>query len=152
MKAKRMKEKDSKKKKDRKNNNHRKAIIILVIILLLIAILGTAGFFIYKNLDNNENEEIGLLDNRKVFGMELKNISIEEEDGVYVFKAQVENTLKEKFEKQPVQIIFRDEKSQKIIKYQYMIEDLEKGETQNIEIKTSEPLNEFYTFEIKKVV
>ena len=150
MKAKRMKEKVKKNKKEGKKFG-KKLIIVLIIILLLI-VVGISGYFIYKNLDNNENEEIGLLDNRKVFGMELKNISIEEQDGVYVFKAQVENTLKEKFEKQPVQIIFRDEKSQKIIKYQYMIEDLEKGETQNIEIKTSEPLNEFYTFEIKKVV
>ena len=150
MKAKRMKEKVKKNKKEGKKFG-KKLIIVLIIILLLI-VVGISGYFIYNNFDNKNNEEQGLLSDKDVFGMKLKNISIEEEDGVYVFRAQVENTLKKKFEKQPVQIIFRDEKNQKIIKYQYTILDLEKGETQNIEIKTSEPLNEFYTFEIKKVV
>ena len=142
MKAKRMKEKEKK---------HSKKIIMLVIILLLLAIIGTAGYFIYNNLNNGKVED-PLLEDKDALGMKLKNITIEEQEGIYIFKAQVENTLQEKFEKQSVQIIFRDETNQKVVKYQYVIEDLEKGETQDIEIQTSEPLNEFYTFEIKKVV
>ena len=142
MKVKRMKEKEKK---------HSKKVIMLVIVLLLLAIIGTAGYFIYNSL-NNSKAENPLLEDKDALGMKLKNITIEEREGIYVFKAQVENTLKEKFEKQSVQIIFRDETDKKAVKYQYVIEDLERGEMQDIEIQTSEPLNEFYTFEIKRVV
>lgn len=135
-------------KKEKKGS---KKIIMVIMIIILLLIIGAVIFLMNKNF-NKPEEKTDLLENKEVFGMELKNITIEKQGEVYVFKAQIENTLNEKFEKQPVQIIFSDEKNQKVLKYQYVILDLEKGETQNIEIKTSEPLNEFYTFEIKKVV
>ena len=104
-------------------------------------------FFIYKNSNKVEDP---LLGEKDVFGMELKNIRIEKQNGIYIFTAQLKNTLNEKFESKPVQIIFRDEKNQKIIKYKYTINDLEKGEIQDIKIKTSEPIDEFYTFYIEE--
>lgn len=136
-------------KKEKKGS--KKIIMTIIVVIILLLIIGAVIFFMNKNF-NKPEEKTDLLENKEVFGMELKNITIEKQGEVYVFKAQIENTLNEKFEKQPVQIIFSDEKNQKVLKYQYVILDLEKGETQNIEIKTSEPLNEFYTFEIKKVV
>lgn len=154
MKAKRMKQKESKSqsKNNRKANKNiePKKIVkikkVIVAFLLLIFIICIGFFFIYNN---SNNEEDPLLSEKDVFGMELKNISIEEQNGVYVFKAQLKNTLNEKFESKPVQIIFRDEKNQKVIKYQYTINNLEKGQTQDIQIKTSEPINEFYTFDVE---
>lgn len=136
-------------KKEKKGS--KKIIMTIIVVIILLLIIGAVIFFMHKNF-NKPEEKTDLLEDKEVFGMELKNITIEKQGEVYVFKAQIENTLNEKFEKQPVQIIFSDEKNQKVLKYQYVILDLEKGETQNIEIKTSEPLNEFYTFEIKKVV
>ena len=136
-------------KKEKKGS--KKIIMTIIVVIILLLIIGAVIFLMNKNF-NKPEEKTDLLENKEVFGMELKNITIEKQGEVYVFKAQIENTLNEKFEKQPVQIIFSDEKNQKVLKYQYVILDLEKGETQNIEIKTSEPLNEFYTFEIKKVV
>lgn len=144
MKARRMKEK--------KNKFNSKKILKILFILLLIIVISIAGYYIYQNIISNTQEKNLLLEDKDVFGMLLKNIEIEEKNGLYNFKAQVENTLKEKFEKQAVQIIFRDERDQKVVKYQYIIEDLEQGETQDIEIITSEPLNEFYTFEVKKII
>lgn len=146
MKARRMKE------KEKKNKFNSKKILKILFILLLIIVISIAGYYIYQNIISNTQEKNLLLEDKDVFGMLLKNIEIEEKNGLYNFKAQVENTLKEKFEKQAVQIIFRDERDQKVVKYQYIIEDLEQGETQDIEIITSEPLNEFYTFEVKKII
>ena len=146
MKARRMKE------KEKKNKFNSKKILKILFILLLIIVISIAGYYIYQNIISNTQEKNLLLEDKDVFGMLLKNIEIEEKNGLYNFQAQVENTLKEKFEKQAVQIIFRDERDQKVVKYQYIIEDLEQGETQDIEIITSEPLNEFYTFEVKKII
>lgn len=144
MKAKRMK------KKEKKNKIKFGKILKIVVILLLFTIIGVSGYFIFQNYNNSKEENL-LLADKDVFGMKLRNIKIEQEGEIYIFRAEVKNTLNEKFEKQPVQIVFKDEGSQKILKYQYVILNLEKGETQEIEIKTSEPLDEFYTFEIKKV-
>ena len=140
------------KEKEKKNKFNSKKILKILFILLLIIVISIAGYYIYQNIISNTQEKNLLLEDKDVFGMLLKNIEIEEKNGLYNFKAQVENTLKEKFEKQAVQIIFRDERDQKVVKYQYIIEDLEQGETQDIEIITSEPLNEFYTFEVKKII
>lgn len=145
MKAKRMKQKVSKSKIKNKRNIKINKVILLFIVL--VAIVGAVVFFIYKNSNKVEDP---LLGEKDVFGMELKNISIEKQNGIYIFTAQLKNTLNEKFESKPVQIIFRDEKNQKIIKYKYTINDLEKGETQDIKIKTSEPIDEFYTFYIEE--
>lgn len=145
MKAKRMKQKVSKSKIKNKRNIKINKVILLFIVL--VAIVGAVVFFIYKN--SNKVEDL-LLGEKDVFGMELKNISIEKQNGIYIFTAQLKNTLNEKFESKPVQIIFRDEKNQKIIKYKYTINDLEKGEIQDIKIKTSEPIDEFYTFYIEE--
>ena len=138
------------KKKEKKNNIKFGKILKIVVILLLFTIIGVSGYFIFQNYNNSKEENL-LLADKDVFGMKLRNIKIEQEGEIYIFRAEVKNTLNEKFEKQPVQIVFKDEGSQKILKYQYVILNLEKGETQEIEIKTSEPLDEFYTFEIKKV-
>lgn len=145
MKAKRMKQKVSKSKIKNKRNIKINKVILLFIVL--VAIVGAVVFLIYKNSNKVEDP---LLGEKDVFGMELKNISIEKQNGIYIFTAQLKNTLNEKFESKPVQIIFRDEKNQKIIKYKYTINDLEKGETQDIKIKTSEPIDEFYTFYIEE--
>lgn len=145
MKAKRMKQKVSKSKIKNKRNIKINKVILLFIVL--VAIVGAVVFFIYKNSNKVEDP---LLGEKDVFGMELKNISIEKQNGIFIFTAQLKNTLNEKFESKPVQIIFRDEKNQKIIKYKYTINDLEKGETQDIKIKTSEPIDEFYTFYIEE--
>ncbi len=145
MKAKRMKQKVSKSKIKNKRNIKINKVILLFIVL--VAIVGAVVFFIYKNSNKVEDP---LLGEKDIFGMELKNISIEKQNGIYIFTAQLKNTLNEKFESKPVQIIFRDEKNQKIIKYKYTINDLEKGETQDIKIKTSEPIDEFYTFYIEE--
>lgn len=145
MKAKRMKQKVSKSKIKNKRNIKINKVILLFIVL--VAIVGAVVFFIYKNSNKVEDP---LLGEKDVFGMELKNIRIEKQNGIYIFTAQLKNTLNEKFESKPVQIIFRDEKNQKIIKYKYTINDLEKGETQDIKIKTSEPIDEFYTFYIEE--
>lgn len=145
MKAKRMKQKVSKSKIKNKRNIKINKVILLFIVL--VAIVGAVVFFIYKNSNKVEDP---LLGEKDVFGMELKNISIEKQNGIYIFTAQLKNTLNEKFESKPVQIIFRDEKNQKIIKYKYTINDLEKGEIQDIKIKTSEPIDEFYTFYIEE--
>lgn len=145
MKAKRMKQKVSKSKIKNKRNIKINKVILLFIVL--VAIIGAVVFFIYKNSNKVEDP---LLGEKDVFGMELKNISIEKQNGIYIFTAQLKNTLNEKFESKPVQIIFRDEKNQKIIKYKYTINDLEKGEIQDIKIKTSEPIDEFYTFYIEE--
>lgn len=151
MKAKRMKQKESKSKIRNKNNRevnkNNKAKKVVLALLVFIIILGIVFLIVYNN--SRKKEEDTLLSEKDVFGMELKNISIEEQNGVYVFKAQLKNTLNEKFESKPVQIIFRDEKNQKVIKYQYTINNLEKGQTQDIQIKTSEPINEFYTFDVE---
>lgn len=166
MKAKRMKQKEHK-AKNKKNfgkrninyNNTRRAnstykinklkIFKVILALLVIAIIIIGAFVIYNNL--NEKSTDPLLGDKDVFGMKLTNISIEYQNGVYILNALLKNTLKEKFESKPVQIVFRDEANQKIVKYQYTIKDLEKGETQDIQIKTSEPINEFYTFDVKGV-
>ena len=145
MKAKRMKQKVSKSKIKNKRNIKINKVILLFIVL--VAIVGAVVFFIYKNSNKVEDP---LLGEKDIFGMELKNISIEKQNGIYIFTAQLKNTLNEKFESKPVQIIFRDEKNQKIIKYKYTINDLEKGEIQDIKIKTSEPIDEFYTFYIEE--
>ena len=145
MKAKRMKQKVSKSKIKNKRNIKINKVILLFIVL--VAIVGAVVFLIYKNSNKVEDP---LLGEKDVFGMELKNISIEKQNGIYIFTAQLKNTLNEKFESKPVQIIFRDEKKKKIIKYKYTINDLEKGETQDIKIKTSEPIDEFYTFYIEE--
>lgn len=145
MKAKRMKQKVSKSKIKNKRNIKINKVILFFIVL--VAIVGAVVFFIYKNSNKVEDP---LLGEKDVFGMELKNISIEKQNGIYIFTAQLKNTLNEKFESKPVQIIFRDEKNQKIIKYKYTINDLEKGEIQDIKIKTSEPIDEFYTFYIEE--
>ncbi len=145
MKAKRMKQKVSKSKIKNKRNIKINKVILLFIVL--VAIVGAVVFFIYKNSNKVEDP---LLGEKDVFGMELKNIRIEKQNGIYIFTAQLKNTLNEKFESKPVQIIFRDEKNQKIIKYKYTINDLEKGEIQDIKIKTSEPIDEFYTFYIEE--
>ena len=145
MKAKRMKQKVSKSKIKNKRNIKINKVILLFIVL--VAIVGAVVFFIYKNSNKVEDP---LLGEKDVFGMELKNIRIEKQNGIYIFTAQLKNTLNEKIESKPVQIIFRDEKNQKIIKYKYTINDLEKGETQDIKIKTSEPIDEFYTFYIEE--
>lgn len=145
MKAKRMKQKVSKSKIKNKRNIKINKVILFFIVL--VAIVGAVVFFMYKS---SNKEEDPLLGEKDVFGMELKNISIEKQNGIYIFTAQLKNTLNEKFESKPVQIIFRDEKNQKIIKYKYTINDLEKGEIQDIKIKTSEPIDEFYTFYIEE--
>lgn len=145
-KPRRMKEDDTK-KTDRSKAKRRilKVFAIIIIIVILIAIPG----FIMMNFENNHNENPDtLLDDKEVLGMVIKDIKIEDMDGLKVFKAIVENTSNKKFEQKEVQIVFRDEKSQKINKYPYVILDLEKGETQEIIIKTSEPLDEFYNFDI----
>lgn len=151
MKAKRMKQKGSKSKIRNKNNRevnkNNKAKKVVLALLVFIIILGIVFLIVYNN--SRKKEEDTLLSEKDVFGMELKNISIEEQNGVYIFKAQLKNTLNEKFESRPVQIIFRDEKNQKVIKYQYTINDLEKGQTQDIQIKTAEPINDFYTFYVE---
>lgn len=158
MKAKRMKQKENKSKINRKVNrnigtdrtiktkNTIKSKKIVLFFLVLIIIIGIIGFLVYNNFNKEESDP--LLGDKYVFGMELTNISIENQSGVYVFKAQLKNTLKEKFESKPVQIVFRDESNQGIIKYQYTIDNLEKGQIQDIQIKTSKPLNEFYTFDV----
>ena len=107
--------------------------ISFMIILSLIAIY----FLVTNFLNKKEETEAGIL---------------EEKDGVYTWKAILTNTSGEKFNNKRVQLIFKSEEGNKIYKYPYKITDLEKGETQEIEIKTSEPLDEFAEFDIKGVV
>ena len=122
--------------------------ILFIIILCLIAI-----YFLVTNFFNKQEEtETGILEEKEVLGMELKDIKIEENGGVYTWKAILTNTSGEKFNNKRVQLIFKSEEGNKIYKYPYKITDLEKGETQEIEIKTSEPLDKFVEFDIKGVV
>ena len=122
--------------------------ILFIIILCLIAI-----YFLVTNFFNKQEEtETGILEEKEVLGMELKDIKIEENGGVYTWKAILINTSGEKFNNKRVQLIFKSEEGNKIYKYPYKITDLEKGETQEIEIKTSEPLDKFVEFDIKGVV
>ena len=121
---------------------------LFIIILCLIAI-----YFLVTNFFNKQEEtETGILEEKEVLGMELKDIKIEENGGVYTWKAILINTSGEKFNNKRVQLIFKSEEGNKIYKYPYKITDLEKGETQEIEIKTSEPLDKFVEFDIKGVV
>ena len=122
--------------------------ISFMIILSLIAIY----FLVTNFLNKKEETEAGILEEKEVLGMELKDIKIEEKDGVYKWKAILTNTSGEKFNNKRVQLIFKSEEGNKIYKYPYKITDLEKGETQEIEIKTSEPLDEFAEFDIKGIV
>lgn len=122
--------------------------ISFIIILGLIAIY----FLITNFLNKQEETETGILEEKEVLGMELKDIKIEENGGVYTWKAILTNTSGEKFNNKRVQLIFKSEEGNKVYKYPYKITDLEKGETQEIEIKTSEPLDKFVEFDIKGVV
>ncbi len=122
--------------------------ISFIIILGLIAIY----FLVTNFLNKQEETETGILEEKEVLGMELKDIKIEENGGVYTWKAFLTNTSGEKFNNKRVQLIFKSEEGNKVYKYPYKITDLEKGETQEIEIKTSEPLDKFVEFDIKGVV
>ena len=122
--------------------------ISFIIILGLIAIY----FLVTNFLNKQEETETGILEEKEVLGMELKDIKIEENGGVYTWKAILTNTSGEKFNNKRVQLIFKSEEGNKVYKYPYKITDLEKGEIQEIEIKTSEPLDKFVEFDIKGVV
>lgn len=154
-KAKRMLKPEKKRKRHEKQGEKKtykklaKSIFIsFMIILGLIAI-----YFLVTNFFNKQEEtETGILEEKEVLGMELKDIKIEENGGVYTWKAILTNTSGEKFNNKRVQLIFKSEEGNKVYKYPYKITDLEKGETQEIEIKTSEPLDKFVEFDIKGVV
>lgn len=149
MKAKRFKK--TRRAKKRKSSKYIKTVLSIMCILLIIIIVFSLLIKHRRNENSNENKfgDLGLLKEKVVFDMKIKDVSIEQKEGIYTFKAKVINTSNKDFQKEKVYIIFKSEEEKQIIKYPYVILDLKKNQTQDIEINTSEDLTKYDTFDVK---
>lgn len=127
-----------------------KRIIIVSVIVIILSILVFSLYWYYRN-KNIDDVDVSkeFLEDKEVSDMKIEDVYIEEDEGIYTFKAKVVNVSNKKIENEKVQIIFKNETEKKIYKYPYVILNIEKKQSQEIEIKTSENLKEFNTFDIK---
>ena len=127
-----------------------KRIIIVSVIVIILSILVFSLYWYYRN-KNIDDVDVSkeFLEDKEVSDMKIEDVYIEEDEGIYTFKAKLVNVSNKKIENEKVQIIFKNETEKKIYKYPYVILNIEKKQSQEIEIKTSENLKEFNTFDIK---
>lgn len=150
MKAKRMKKQNKNEKKVRKS------ITLLIIIIVIIA-LGT-GILYYKPIDasiifqNHNRNEMNLSEEfkkeKEFEGMVIKDITMKREDGITYFSANIENSTDKKFEEKDIKIIFQREDLSQMSILKTHLQNMEPGESVNIQLSTSANLMEAYTFKI----
>ena len=103
-----------------------KRIIIVSVIVIILSILVFSLYWYYRN-KNIDDVDVSkeFLEDKEVSDMKIEDVYIEEDEGIYTFKAKVVNVSNKKIENEKVQIIFKNETEKKIYKYPYVILNIE---------------------------
>lgn len=148
--------------------------IIVVIIIIIIAIMIIKN--IKQNSDKDEktiqtsrvqteqqekytkvledetklNTSEKLKEDKKLDGLEVKDIQLTYKNGITNLLATIENKTKTKTPMQEVKIILLDEKGNELYTLPGIIEEIEPGETKQFNTSITADFSNAYNFEIRK--